>query len=317
MSTTDAVAPRSPADLASAQLELRERLVVAGRLLPTGVDGIYGRDAMFEAVVAGVSALVSAAGAAEQPIRVSYPPMIPKVHFDRIGYLRNFPDLVGPIFSFTGDEAGHRTVVQRLDDGEPYADLLTQTELALTPACCYPVYPSMTGTLATGGAVVETTNYCFRHEPSVDPMRLQAFRQQEHIRIATPDEVTDWRARWLERAPQLLASLGLDVVADVATDPFFGRAGRLLKRSQLEQQLKIEFLVNVYGDEHRTACASINYHQDHFGHLFGIRTADDADAHSSCIGFGQERCAVALFATHGTDIATWPAGVRELLFTNT
>jgi len=101
---------------------------------------------------------------------------------------------------------------------------------------------------------------------------------------------------------------------DVANDAFFGRAGRLMSMSQREQQLKIEFLVPVFGDEHPTACASINYHQDHFGELFHIHTADGERAHSSCIGFGLERCTVAMFAAHGTDLDRWPARVRARLW---
>ena len=53
-------------------------------------------------------------------------------------------------------------------------------------------------------------------------------------------------------------------------------------------------LVPVFGEEHPTACASFNYHQNHFGHLFVISTADGEEAHSSCVGFGLERCTVAL-----------------------
>lgn len=310
MSPPEPVTPSTADDLATAHAALRDRLVDAGRLVPTGIDGLYGRDTEFEAVVRGIGHLVGAAGAPDAPIRVDYPPMIPKADFDRIGYLRNFPELVGPIFSFEGGADDHRAVVARLDHDQPYGDLLTQTELALTPACCYPIYPSLSGVLPAGGAVYETCGYCFRHEPSVDPMRLQAFRQHEHIRVAAPDDVLAWREQWLERAPELLAGLGLDVTADIATDPFFGRAGRLLKMSQREQQLKIEFLVDVYGDDHRTACASINYHQEHFGHVFDIRTADGETAHSSCIGFGLERCAVALFHRHGATVAAWPAAVR-------
>ena len=194
-----------------------------------------------------------------------------------------------------------------------YSSSLTQTDLALTPACCYPVYPSLRGQTAAVGLVYETSGYCFRHEPSVDPMRLQAFRMHEHIRIGVPEHVLDWRELWLQRAPELLADLGLDVRSDVANDPFFGRAGRFMSMSQREQQLKIEFLIPVFGDENPTACASINYHQDHFGHLFDIRAGDDA-AHSSCVGFGLERCAVALIAAHGVKPDQWPASVRAVLW---
>jgi len=279
----------------------------------TGVDGLYGRDAQYEAVVAGVAALVTAAGREDAPTRIDYPPMQARAAFDRIGYLRNFPELIGAVFTFAGSADDHRVVVDRLDAEEPYADLLQQTEVVLTPACCHPLYPSQTGRLPDGGRVLETSAYCFRHEPSPDPMRMQAFRQHEHVRLGTPDEVVAWRSLWSERAPELLGSLGLDVVSDVANDPFFGRAGRLMKMSQREQELKTEFLVNVYGDDDRTACASINYHQDHFGHLFDIVTTNGGDAHSSCIGFGLDRCAVALFARHGTDVAGWPGDHRDRL----
>lgn len=299
--------------LEDAHRELRDRLLAAGRFVSTGVDGLYGRDAMFESVVAGIDALVRRAGEPEEPTAVEYPPMIPTANFDRIGYLRNFPQLVGPVFSFVGDQAAHQHVLARLDDGEPYADLLTQAEIALTPACCYSIYPSVQGDLPDGGRTFTTCGYCFRHEPSIDPMRLQAFRQREHIRIATPDAVLDWREAWLDRAPQLIADLGLDVISDVANDAFFGRAGRLMKVSQREQQLKIEFLVDVYGDEHRTACSSINYHQDHFGHMFDIHTDDGERAHSACIGFGFERLAVALFRRHGMETTVWPSDVRGRL----
>jgi seryl-tRNA synthetase len=162
--------------------------------------------------------------------------------------------------------------------------------------------------------VFELVSYCFRHEPSVDPMRMVAFRQREHVRLGTGEQTAEWRARWFERVPTFFGDLGLDVNADVANDAFFGRAGRLMANAQLEQQLKFEFRIPVFGEENATACASLNNHQEHFGHMFGIVAGDGADAHSSCIGFGLERCAVALFARHGTDVAAWPCSVRSRLW---
>jgi seryl-tRNA synthetase len=300
-------------ELVAAHRAFRDRLFDAGLLIPTGVDGVYGRSSDFERVIAGIDSAVRRVGAGDGPISVEYPPMIPKQTFDTIGYLRNFPQLSGPVFSFDGDNKDHAELLRRIDDGESYASSLTQTDVALTPACCYPVYPSLTGELPPTGFVYEISSYCFRHEPSVDPMRLQAFRQREHIRIGTPEQVLDWRELWLQRAPELLQALGLTVRSDVANDPFFGRAGRLMSMSQREQQLKIEFLVPVFGEDNPTACASINYHQEHFGELFHI-TIGGAEAHSSCIGFGLERCAVAMFAVHGVSIKSWPIGVKELLW---
>ena len=63
----------------------------------------------------------------------------------------------------------------------------------------------------------------------------------------------------------------------------------------------------IGSDERPTAIISLNYHQDHFGHLFGIRTADGEVAHTACVGFGLERIALALYRRHGFDRATWSA----------
>ncbi len=300
-------------DLISAHRSLRDRLFEAGLLIRTGINGLYGRSRDFERVLSGIDAAVCALGAGDNPVAVEYPPMLPKTTFDSIGYLRNFPQLCGPVFSFEGNDKDHAELVRKLDEGEPYASSLSQTNVVLTPACCYPVYPSLAGDLAPDGVVYEISSYCFRHEPSEDPMRLQAFRQREHIRVGTPEQVLDWRELWLSRAPELLEGLGLQVKSDVANDPFFGRAGRLMSMSQREQQLKIEFLVPVFGEDNPTACASINYHQDHFGHLFHIHAGGET-AHSSCIGFGLERCVIAMFAAHGVNIDTWPSSVRKLLW---
>jgi len=301
-------------ELRAAHLDLRDRLVAAGRLVPTGVDGVYGRDADFERVVDAVSGAVSALGAGEGPTRIDFPPLIPRTTFEAIGYLRSFPQLSGVVHSFAGDDRSHAELIRRLDEGEPYASVLAPTDVTMTPACCYPLYPTLPDSIGGDGAALETCGYCFRHEPSVDPMRLQAFRQHEHVRVGTADQVEAWRELWLRRAPELLGDLGLEHHSEYGNDAFFGRGGRLMSMSQRELELKTEFLVPVFGAEHATACASVNYHQDRFGQLFGVRTPDGAAAHSACVGFGLERCAIALFAAHGIEVAAWPVAVRTRLW---
>ncbi len=308
---TPADATLTPLDAARA--DLLHRLLASGRLLPTGVDGLYGRDQVFNSVLDGIDAALNLLAAPEAPIAATFPPMLPRVTFDQIGYLRKFADLAGPVFSFLGGPEEHKELLKRLDDGTDYAPLLTQTDLTLTPACCYPFYATSPKSIEDAGASYTTRGYCFRHEPSKDPMRLQMFEQREQIRVAAPEEVQAWRNLWLERAAEFLSELGLDVTTDVASDPFFGRPGRLMKQHQLSQQLKIEFLVNVYGDDNRTACSSLNYHQDHFGEIFEIRTRSGEIAHSSCIGFGLERIAVALCNQHGVNPDRWGLKLRERL----
>ena len=279
----------SPEELVLAHADLRDRLFAAKLLVPCGVDGLYGRSATFEKVLNGVDAAAYALGIVDDPITISFPPVIPRSTFEAVDYLRNFPQLCGPVFTFTGDNKDHSELVHRLDEHEDYSDCLSLSEVALTPACCYPLYPSLVGQLGDGDGWYSTMGYCFRHEPSVDPMRLQAFQQREHIRVGTPDDVLSWRETWVDRIPKLLESIGLEFRTEFANDPFFGRAGRLMSRSQIEQELKIEWLVPVFGEDHPTACVSANYHQNHFGELFGISTADGAEAHSGCVGFGLER----------------------------
>ena len=143
---------------------------------------------------------------------------------------------------------------------------------------------------------------------------MQMFRMREYVRIGTPDQVTDFRQTWLDRGQALIESLDLPFHLDVANDPFFGRAGRLLANNQRDQRLKFELLVPIESVEKPTACLSFNYHQDHFGSTWGIRTAADETAHTACVGFGMERVALALFKHHGLDPDRWPARARETLW---
>jgi seryl-tRNA synthetase len=188
------------------------------------------------------------------------------------------------------------------------------TEVALASAACYPVYPTLSGVLPPGGRVIDLLGYVFRHEPSEDPARLQMFRQREMIRLGTPDAVTAWRASWMERGFGLLESVGLPVTLEVASDPFFGRAGRMLRATQKEQELKFEIVVPITSEEHPTAITSFNYHQDHFSSKFNIRTDPDTLAHTACLGFGMERIVMALFKTHGFEPISWPNEIRSKLW---
>jgi seryl-tRNA synthetase len=129
--------------------------------------------------------------------------------------------------------------------------LQTMTAVCLTPAACYPVYPSFTGTLPEGGRLVDMQNWVFRHEPSPEPTRMQSFRVREFVRVGTPDVVVAWRDLWLQRGLEILTSLGLPARAEVASDPFFGRGGRMLAANQREQQLKFEIVVPVIWQENR------------------------------------------------------------------
>ena len=144
------------ATLVERHAAMRDRFFGAGLLIPSGVDGVYGRSADFEHVVSGLKRAVHVFAAVDGAENFEFPPIIPRATFERIGYLRNFPQLAGPVFSFQGGERDFQALLKTLDDEQPYGEHLSQTEVVLVPACCYPVYPMLTGTMAIDHKVVQT-----------------------------------------------------------------------------------------------------------------------------------------------------------------
>ena len=299
--------------VAIAERAFRDELLQHGLFLATGVAGVYGHSAAFADTVEQVDRLVTGAAGEDRAEIMRFPPLLNRAHFERSGYLKSFPHLAGAIHSFSGNELAHRELLQAADDGRDWSAGFQAAEVVLTPAACYPVYPTLAGTLPPDGRLVDVMSYCFRHEPSEDAGRMQMFRMREHVRAATADIVVAWREMWLERAQSLTAALELNARVEVASDPFFGRGGKLLAVNQRDQRLKLEILAPISHPERPSALISLNYHQDHFGDLFGIRSADGAVAHTSCVGFGLERIALALFRRHGFDRSRWPATVRGAL----
>ncbi len=295
---------------------LLDRMIQRGLLLDSGVDGLYGRGGDFEAVVQGLEDLAGAAGADLGAEVMRFPPGMSLKQFERSGYLKGFPQLAGTVHCFCGDEAGHRTLLRHLDAGEDWTQQQQVSEVALTPAACYPVYPILArrGAVPAAGATVDVASYCFRHEPSREPTRMQMFRMREYVRIGTPEQVEAFREDWLRRGDAAMQALALPHEIDVANDPFFGRGGKVLAGSQREQRLKFEMLVPVNEGAAATACLSFNYHMDHFGQLWDLRLADGTVAHTACVGFGLERLTLALFRHHGLDLAGWPSGVAAALW---
>lgn len=295
---------------------LREELLAAGLLVATGVPGLYGRSAAFEDLLERLDGLVSALTADDRAERLRFPPALPRRWLESSGYLKGFPHLAGTVHAFAGDERDHRDLLAALETGRDWTARQLPTDLALVPAACYPVYPALAarGPLPAGGALIDVASWCFRHEPSQEPTRLQLFRMREQVRLGRPEEVLEFRATWLERGRRMVERLALPCTVDAAHDPFFGRGGRMMATSQRDQGLKFELLVPILEGAPPTACLSFNYHQDHFGRTFGVRSADGGVAHSACVGFGLERLALALLRHHGFATARWPRAVRALLW---
>jgi seryl-tRNA synthetase len=223
---------------------------------PLGVEGVYARTALLERVVDGLGRLISANREPGSEV-LRFPPVMSRAQLEKTGYQNNFPQLLGGVCCVAGHAAGD----------QPWSAAASTSDLVVTPAACYPVYPLVAarGEVPAAGLLFDVAADCFRREPSRQRDRLQSFRMREYVCIGSAEQASAFRARWLARAEELADGLGLNWRIDKASDPFFGRTGKLLAMSQVEQSLKYELLVPIYSQERPTACMSFNYHLDHFG----------------------------------------------------
>jgi seryl-tRNA synthetase len=288
--------------------------LAAALFRPMGVDGVYARSALYIHVCERLEDYISRLREAHAEI-MRFPPVMSRKQLEKSGYLKSFPNLLGCVCALHGSEASIRAAADRHEHGGDWTETLSASDLVLSPAACYPVYPiaAARGPLPAGGLQFDIEAEVFRHEPSRSLDRLQSFRMREFVRIGSPQEIVEFRERWLARAPAIAADLALPYSIDVANDPFFGRVGQIMAVSQRQQALKFELLIPYHSLATPTACMSFNYHREHFGNVWGINDVRGEVAHTSCVAFGIDRLVVALFAIHGLDLKRWPAATRQAL----
>ena len=240
-------------------------------LVPSPVGGVYARTGLFERAIEGLSSFISRHREPETQV-LRFPPVMSRVELERSGYLHSFPHLLGGVSCLKGDEAAIRAAVKQPD----WVDELAPTELVLSPAACYPVYPmaAAAGPIPAKGLIFDVASDCFRHESTHEVGRFQTFQMREFVCLGTPEQVIDFRTRWIFLAQRMAKLLGLKHELAPASDPFFGRAGRLAAMSQLEQSLKFELLIPIRSEEEPTACMSFNCHRDHFSTVWHLVTAN-------------------------------------------
>src|SRR5580704_14922168 len=288
---------------------------LAGKLFhKMGTDGVYARTALYEDIIERLTALITRNREAGTEV-MRFPPVMNRGQLEKSGYLKSFPNLLGCVCGLHGTEREIHSAVSRFEAGGDWTTSLSVADLVLSPAACYPVYPiaAARGQLPSGGLRFDVAADCFRREPSRHLDRLQSFRMREYVCIGSADDVSDFRERWMVRAQNIARDLGLTFKVDYASDPFFGRVGQMKAVSQKQQSLKFELLVPLRSEEQPTACMSFNYHREHFGTTWDIRDGNGGPAHTGCDAFGMDRLAVAMFHTHGTETAKWPASERETL----
>lgn len=290
-----------------------DEIIESGHFITTGVKGVYGKGKEMHQILHNLENYISSAGHTNNTEVMMFPPVMNKINIEKTEYLKSFPHLLGTVQAFFGNELDHQEMLNQIKNKGDWTSKFTNTDVVMTPAACYPVYPQLSGVLPKEGRLIEVASFCFRHEPSDEPTRMQSFKMIEFVKAGTPDKVKDWRKEWLEKAQKILSKLGLEYQVVIANDPFFGSGGRLLKINQNQLELKYEIVIPINDSDKPTAVVSSNYHQDHFAEKHQIITHDQNIAHTSCIGFGLERLALALLKTHGLNIKEWPKSVKEEL----
>lgn len=276
------------------------------------VGGVFARTEIFERVIHGLSALISRNRDSKAEV-LRFPPVMSRYEIERSGYLHTFPHLLGAVCCLHGTENHIRAAIDSSKRERDWTTALDATDLVLVPAACYPLYPLIAarGQCSSNELLFDVASDCFRHEQSCETGRLISFRMRELVCMGTPDHVVEFRSQWISRSKHIANLLDLPHEVKEASDPFFGRAGKLMALSQIEQSLKFEMLIPVRSETEPTACMSFNYHRDHFGTCWGLRSKSGDLMHTGCVAFGLDRLALALFARHGFDIQRWPKAVLE------
>ncbi|HEX8782584.1 MAG TPA: hypothetical protein VF764_04385, partial [Steroidobacteraceae bacterium] len=164
---------------------------------PLGVEGVYARTALYEEVLRHLTDFVSRQRDARAEI-LRFPPVMSRRQLEKSGYLKSFPNLLGCVCALHGSEAAIRSAADRYESGGDWTTSLGASDLVLSPAACYPLYPLVAsrGRVPTDGLIFDVAADCFRREPSRSLDRLQSFRMREFVRIGRPEDITAFRESW-------------------------------------------------------------------------------------------------------------------------
>lgn len=212
-----------------------------------------------------------------------FPPLMRVEDLDRFDYFRNFPQLpllvAGLKPECLHDTAARGVPVETISNGD-----LTPAAYALPSAACYNIYLHFEGTVLTGPSYITTVANCFRNEQRYDDLRrLWGFTMREIVCLGTREEVQAHLSGFKERVLHFGGQLGLGLVTEAGSDPFYQPQSSRALLQQLFPQ-KEEFL---YGGS--LAIASVNFHRNFFGERCSIKTPDGQAAFTGCMAFGIER----------------------------
>ena len=132
--------------------------IADGLFRSMGVDGVYARTALYTHVVERLESYITRQRDPRAEI-MRFPPVMSRKQLEKSGYLKSFPNLLGCVCALHGSEASIRSAVDRYDNGGDWTTSVTSSDLVLSPAACYPVYPIVAtrGPLPGGGLLFIAT----------------------------------------------------------------------------------------------------------------------------------------------------------------
>ena len=235
------------------------------------------------------------------------PPAVAMATLARAKYFASFPFWLTAASHLPHDQRSLERLASADDPVGVARGAACTSEAALPPALCYHVYDELSGRRLTTPRLITLNGTCWRHEGSgrAPLVRQWAFTMREMVCVGTAGDVELFRQRGMRIAGSLAARLDLDAGFLVATDPFFAPTARGQAIVQRVKALKHELALPI-GNEHSTAAASFNNHEQFFGDAFDITLATGEPASTACVAFGLERWLLAFLVAHGTERATWP-----------
>jgi seryl-tRNA synthetase len=272
---------------------------------------LCGLMAAFDVAVQGIARSVGATSR-------QFPALIGADTLDRCKYLRSFPQSLTLVTHLREDlDAITRFARSVRLEGDALRGV-DSTDLApvrtlLASAVCFHWYAWLRAQTLGGDLAVTALGKCFRYESGNlgGIERLWDFTMREVIFVGAPEFVLARRKTTMDLAVELLDAWGLSFEVVSANDPFFVQDYSAQVAFQNAFGLKFEARATLPYKAESLAVGSFNYHQDLFGRMFDIQLAAGRPAHTSCVGFGLERLALAFVAQHGIDPERWPEQARR------
>ena len=201
-----------------------------------------------------------------------FPPIVPRDADREVGYMDNFPQLVRLDPQLLRRGRKRRATPRARARQRALGRSARHHRGDADPGRLLPGLPDVRGLLPAGRPArhrdrlgVIATNHPTNRRGCSPSVCASSSASAPPTRSWKPGATPGWSA-----ASSCSSRCDLPVASDVANDPFFGRAGKMMAASQRDQRLKFEILCPVISLENPTAICSFNWHQDHFSGTFDI-----------------------------------------------